>query len=383
VEAADGSLYRLVDGKAQTVSVGERIDAGGILRTDEGAGAVLALPDGSRIEMHAKSELSVERADDGVRVRLNDGSVLVTPAKQRTGNLYVQNRETTVPVTGALFQSTVAPTATAPQTPDPAPAFEVVSIRPSNAVPVAGGGRGTAVAGVCGRSPKINPGRFVATDTTLYELITRAYRIGSCESVNDFNLLSGGPAWIKSDRFDIQATIPEGSFNGTPQLADPKLRKMLQVLLSDRFKLRVRPEMKEMSVYVLTPGKDGTKLTPSQAGDSTGFRSWLPLPDQNGQTSRHIEATRFTVAGFARLLTELGRPVLDRTGITGTFNFVLEFAPLRDTFEFTPGTTTVIAGSSAPPLPTAVEVQLGLKLEATRAPVEVWVIDHAEKPSEN
>jgi uncharacterized protein (TIGR03435 family) len=86
---------------------------------------------------------------------------------------------------------------------------------------------------------------------------------------------------------------------------------------------------------------------------------------------------------FGRLLPELGRPVLDRTGIAGTFNFVFEFAPLRDTFEFAPGTTTVITGSSAPPLPTALEVQLGLKLEAARAPVEVWVIDHAEKPSEN
>src|SRR5688572_25436768 len=103
VEAVDGSLYRLTDGKATTVSAGERIDRGEILRTNGGAGAVLVLPDGSRVEIRSNSELALETADDGLLVRLNAGGVIVTAAKQRTGHLYVQTRDVTVAVVGTVF----------------------------------------------------------------------------------------------------------------------------------------------------------------------------------------------------------------------------------------------------------------------------------------
>jgi uncharacterized protein (TIGR03435 family) len=101
VEAADGGLYRVSGG--QTLHAGEKIEMGDIVRTDGGVGTVLALADGSRVEMRAQSALSVERADDGVRIRLDKGGIIVTAAKQRSGHLYVQTKDVTVSVVGTVF----------------------------------------------------------------------------------------------------------------------------------------------------------------------------------------------------------------------------------------------------------------------------------------
>ena len=129
-----GSIYRVVEGKTQAVGVGEKIGAGTHVRTDGDGGAVLKLSDGARIEMHAKSEVLLEQVTDGWSIQLNDGSVSVTPAKQPAGNLYVQNREVTMPVTGAAVWSAAAPI-------EAEPTFEEASIRRSLA-PVYSGPRG-------------------------------------------------------------------------------------------------------------------------------------------------------------------------------------------------------------------------------------------------
>src|SRR6185503_8277691 len=100
VEAADGGLYGT---SGQPARMGEAIAAGAVVRTDGGAGAVLALKDGSRVEMRSKSELSLERADDGMRIRLHTGGIIVNAAKQRTGHLYVQTKDMTVSVVGTIF----------------------------------------------------------------------------------------------------------------------------------------------------------------------------------------------------------------------------------------------------------------------------------------
>jgi uncharacterized protein (TIGR03435 family) len=223
---------------------------------------------------------------------------------------------------------------------------------------------------------------LVALNTTVYDLAARAYRLGSCQSVDSFDLLSGGPGWLKSERFDIEAVIPAGSFISAPGFGDPKLQVMLQDLLAKRFKLVLHREIQERPVYVLTVARGGPKLTPFKEGDERGFRTWLPPPDSKGETVWHLEAKGYALAGFGRVLPDMDRPVVDRTGIAGLFNFNLEFAPRNDAYFFQPDTPTPIS-SSGPALSTAIEEQLGLKLESARAPVEVLVIDHAVRPSEN
>jgi uncharacterized protein (TIGR03435 family) len=264
----------------------------------------------------------------------------------------------------------------------PSDNFEVISIRPST--PVQPGARGTAASfgGPCGPSPKVDPSRFAAVNTTVYDLVSRAYRLGSCSSVDQQGLLAGGPEWIRSDRFDIQAVIPAGTFTASPTLGDPNLQAMLQALLSQRFKIVLHREMKEKQVYVVTLAKGGPKLTPTREGDERGFKSWMAPPDAKGETAWHFEAKAFGVIGFFRLLPDIDRPVIDRTGITGLFDFNLDFAPRHDRYYFQPDRPTPVS-SSARSLFTVLEEDLGLKVESTRASVEVVVIDHAERPAGN
>jgi uncharacterized protein (TIGR03435 family) len=200
--------------------------------------------------------------------------------------------------------------------------------------------------------------------------------------VTRFELLSGGPGWIESERFDIQAAIPPGSFPDTPGFGDPKLQMMVKDLLATRFSLVLHKEMKEKPVYFLTVAKGGHKLPAFRETDERVFRTWLPLPDAKGETNWHLEARGFALQGFARIIPDMDRPILDRTGITGLFNFTLEFAPRNNAFSYQPGVQTPIS-SSGPSLFTALEEQLGLRLESARAPVEVLVIDRAEKPAQN
>jgi len=103
VESADGSLQRVSAGKPEVLQAGERIEVGEIVRTDGEKGGSLRLRDGSRVEMRAHSELALERAEDGVRIRLKEGGLIVNAAKQRTGHLYVQTKDVTVSVIGTVF----------------------------------------------------------------------------------------------------------------------------------------------------------------------------------------------------------------------------------------------------------------------------------------
>ena len=103
VDSADGSVYRTANGESAMIPVGGSINTGERIRTNGNAGAVLALADGSRVEMRTQSELSLERADDGIRIRLRSGSIIVNAAKQRTGHLYVQTKDMSVSVVGTIF----------------------------------------------------------------------------------------------------------------------------------------------------------------------------------------------------------------------------------------------------------------------------------------
>ena len=172
---------------------------------------------------------------------------------------------------------------------------------------------------------------------------------------------------------------------------------MLQVLLEDRFQLKVHRQTNEGSVFALTVAKRGARLQPFREGECVPVDyAQTPAPEATGQAHycqynirskgpglRTLHMPAETLAQFAGLLSVVvGRPVIDRTGIKGMFDFEVEFAVDQST----PG----FVADTSPANPTegvsifsAVQEQLGLKLESTKGPVEVLVIDHIERPSEN
>jgi uncharacterized protein (TIGR03435 family) len=196
-------------------------------------------------------------------------------------------------------------------------------------------------------------------------LIEEAYSINPREVVN-------GPDWLDT-KYDIVAQ-PDGE--GQPSLQQWHI--MMQKLLADRFKLSFHWDKKEVSIYALTVTKNGSKLTAS-AGDRKGPPN-LAMPARGRFRGRNA-----TMADFAgELQGVLDRPVGDKTGISGRYDVVLNWTV--DDFQ-----ASRLSGFPAPQqlngevpdLFTAIQEQLGLRLESTKAPVNVIVIDHAEKPSEN
>jgi uncharacterized protein (TIGR03435 family) len=271
-------------------------------------------------------------------------------------------------------------------------AFEVASIR-SMPAPGGGGRGGDLLSGYppsCYGVPQVDPKRFAISNTTLYHLITLAYG-KSCEFwelLPPTDGLSGGPGWVRADRWDVQAVIPEGSPSYTAQQfrrgEAPKLQKMIQTLLADRFKLVLRKETKEMPVYLLTVGKDGPKFTEWKEGDRVTLGAFNVGPNRdNTYLVARIAGNKGSMTDLSHLLQSATlRPVLNRTGLQGDFNFEFLYAPTADRFP-------ELANSGrlpflpSPSLFTSIEENLGLKLEAARAPVELLVIDHVEKPLPN
>lgn len=260
--------------------------------------------------------------------------------------------------------------------------FEVASVKPLGPVP-AGGGRGTAEPGGFGRGcdagfPRVDGSRFSVTTTT-YALITWAYgynKTWGCSYVSFGDLLTGGPSWIRSEPFEIQAKIPEGaprySFGQFMKGDAPGLEKMLQALLAGRFKLLVHKETKQVAGYALELGKGGSTLTQSSAEDKPAFGVRREV-GPNGGVSNKMFGRKVEMRDLAfQLLITTQRPVIDRTGLTGQFNYDLEFAP----FDSDP------TGSSAPSLFTAIQ-QIGLRLENTKVQLDGLVIDRAERPEAN
>jgi len=253
----------------------------------------------------------------------------------------------------------VIPTAPAPPKPMAAnadPAFEVATVKPSGPDE-----RGPAF--------RVQGRRITTVGTSLSALITFAYEIQGRQII-------GAPAWLESDKWDVTG---QPDAEGQPSLAQWKL--MIQKLLADRFKLAFHRDKKELAVYALTALKTGPKLTPSQ-GDPNG------LPGIGFGGFGRLMARNANMADFARVMetTALDRPIVDQTGISGRHDFTLTWTP--DEFQF-PGMDRAGApaapanATEAPDLFTAIQQQLGLKLESTKAPAEVFVVDHVEKPSEN
>jgi uncharacterized protein (TIGR03435 family) len=246
-------------------------------------------------------------------------------------------------------------------------AFEVASIKPLGPftpIPALG-------PGCDGGFPRVEHNRFTVT-TTAFALITWAYgfnKNGGCSFVSVGDFLTGGPDWIRSEKFEIRALMPEGSPDYTTSQflngAAPALERMISQMLADRFKLVMHTGTKDAPVYALVVAKNGPKLVAS-SGDITP-RGRGPAPQPNVRVLR--ARTSMTYLALS-LVIEARRPVIDRTGLAGDFDFELTFAPFNAS----------ATDSTAPDLFTAVQEQLGLRLESTRAPVDVLVIDHVEKP---
>jgi uncharacterized protein (TIGR03435 family) len=226
----------------------------------------------------------------------------------------------------------------------PLPAFEVASVKLHKPEPgpfrVSTGGE---------------VGRINYSNVTLKACIREAYGLRPYQ-------VAGGPGWLNDDRFDIIAKAPGPA-------SKAQLMLMLKSLLADRFHLTFHVETKEMPVYSLVVARKGLRLheaTDEAGGTQIGGDAAHPF------TARNISMAQF--AGSLSRVREVDRPVLDATGLKGLFDLTLDFAADD------PTSTDTAAG---PSIFTALQEQLGLKLEPTRGPVEILVVDHAEKPSQN
>jgi uncharacterized protein (TIGR03435 family) len=193
--------------------------------------------------------------------------------------------------------------------------------------------------------------------------------------------LVGEPKWTSSDRWDIDARIAAEDIAALGKLSYHQRLDMFQAILTERFGLKVHHEMRDLPVFELVVAKGGPKMTPSKPtpNDVAGIEG---APGELN-SSRGRETGRGTIMEFLAedLSEELGRKVVDHTGMTGRYDFTLTWTP-DDSAAATAG-TAASGAAQGPSLFTAVQEQLGLKLEPAKAPVDVIVIDHLEKPAEN
>jgi uncharacterized protein (TIGR03435 family) len=232
----------------------------------------------------------------------------------------------------------------------PPAAFDVTLIKPADltnpkrGIAIAPGNRSVAIYGL-----------------TTGELIQRIYAIQESQ-------VAGGPPWMDSDRFDITAKIETETAPSTDQLW-----LMLERLLTDRFAVKFHRETKMLPGYALVPGKTGSKLA-----DSTGA-----VPNLSASRGQ-VQASRASMTMFTNFLSRyLGRPIFDGTGLPGSYDFKMTWTPAETEQALPAGDNAVPTDSAATSIFSALQDQLGLKLESKTVPIEVFVIDHVERPSPN
>ena len=215
--------------------------------------------------------------------------------------------------------------------------------------------------------------RFQAKNYTVNGLIAAAYDLNP-------KMLSGGPAWAETDRYDVLAATP-----GDLLPSHDDQMRMLRKLLSDRFKLSFHRKKEDFAIFELTVAKNGPKLKPSSAPPDEPYNATTTLyPAASGGIDHALlPAHNITIQQFASVLQRaiLDRPVVDNTQLTGRYDFDLEWTPDESNFG-----GTLPQGppdSSKPGLFIAIQQQLGLRVEATRGPIETLVIDGLDRPSDN
>jgi uncharacterized protein (TIGR03435 family) len=194
----------------------------------------------------------------------------------------------------------------------------------------------------------------------------------------------GGPKWFSTERFDIEAKADSSVADQLRTLSHDQRRlqtqEMFQQLLADRFKLAVHWETRDFPVYALVVAKNGPSLHASKESDGSSSTS-----GSTGQlTARGVTLTEIARTLTQELSKELGRVVVDKTGIDGRYDVTLKWTPDTGAASVNSGTgDTASPPDSGPSIFTAIQEQLGLKLESTKGPVQVLVIDHLEMPSQN
>jgi uncharacterized protein (TIGR03435 family) len=442
VQSPDGSLSRITGDGTQVVRLGERVEPGVILRAND-ASAAITLADASRIELRPETEFSIERADDGIRIDLRKGGVIVNAAKQPAGHLYVQTKDVTVSVVGTVFlvnaeeegsrvaviegevrvqqggttknllsgeqlssnpQMQLSPvkrevswspnaevhvallqqssTPSAPKRLE----FETASIRKDEPIGpgfILGGGapecRGT-------------DGWFGSMEEQAAE--KQAAPLGRCIG-RHVSLM-----WLIDVAYGLNARAPsrviglenwmrdlwnegfhlEARAESPATTTKAQLQEMLQSLLADRFKLQVTKEKREVSQMVLIVGPRGPKLQEtSQEGAVISSNRVTPA-------GREIKITgNGSMQAFVTALQPFN--IVDRTGIKGTFAFNFSYLiPANPAGAGGGGPRGGGAGQGEPwlnALRDALEDQLGLRLDSVNVPADFIVIEHAERPSEN
>ncbi len=290
----------------------------------------------------------------------------------------------------------------------PLPSFEVASIKPNHS------GSGFATFGVPGMlAPK---DRFIATNITIKGLILWAWAPGTTRPLPDDQVV-GGPSWINSDRYDIDAKLEDSQIAALEKLApwdrSVQVKLMVQSLLASRFKLALNDgATAPRPVYALVVARGGPKLQETLPGSDPPPSTFPappppppPPPPGTSPTAPQAPATQpraliqfrpgemkafaIPMSDLAREMQgELGRPVLDQTGLKGYYNFDLKWTPDVNSPGAMPGSTppgaeTLPPDASGPSIFTAIQEQLGLKLESTKSTEEAIAIVHIEKPSEN
>jgi len=263
------------------------------------------------------------------------------------------------------------------------PAFEVVSIKPNK------GGDGRVMIHMA------PGGRFVAENITVKFLLQESYGVKESQ-------ISGAPGWLDSEHYDIEAKPEDSPADQdrklTPEERHAQLMLMLQSMLADRFKLTLHHDTKEMEVYALVVAKNGPKLHEAAVTPPDSAPAELPKPGgpppKGGiwMTGRgQLNVTGANLGMFANVLSmQLGRIVLDKTGLKGNYEFTLKWTPdegqgqmFRGAGDGQPRDAAPPPDASGPTIFTAVQEQLGLKLESQKGPVDTLVVDHVERPSEN
>jgi uncharacterized protein (TIGR03435 family) len=291
-------------------------------------------------------------------------------AKLWTTLLFIVAGAMTVPSVSAQESVTPSPAANAEYV--PTFTFDVASIRenkPSNSYTM------TIAA-------QLHSSNFRVTSFSAMDLITMAYRIQRFQ-------ISDAPDWAYSTRFDIQAKSDSSVEEALAKLSDHQAqlekRHMLQTLLSDRFQLKTHRGTKELPAFELTVMKNGsklqeTKVDPTSSEESTdAAHPKMPSLYQRGDGDRGYEfvAHGASMESIVEMLEEqFQTTVLDKTGLTGNYDFTLQYNDAVTNHSTDDDTAW-------PPLIKAIQERLGLKLQSTKAPVSILVIDHIEKPSEN
>ena len=295
-------------------------------------------------------------------------------------------------VISGLMSATQTRAQSPPTTAAPLPSFEVASVKVNRS-----GGRNIGI--------MLPPGRFTANNVTAKMLIEFAFNGNQAGLSLRDDQVSGGPGWINTERYDIDAKVEESLAKEQEQNLPfdqwaNQVRLMVRSMLMDRFNLKVSHTTKELPVFTLLPAKGGPKLTVSTVLPPGPPGSNPPGTDHPKGPMIRVGRGETTGAGMsAGTLADVlsrqpelqGREVKDETGLKGAFDFTLNSTPDQSQGAMFKGPdgakpsteNTPPPDSTGPSLFTAIQEQLGLKLESKRSVVDILVIDHVEQPSEN